>query len=171
MLSRLDLDAPIVPGRSAGGCQIGQSIESLFALEWEEWQGEPITDFSGNLTGLTVFRTDAVDLWVSEEGVISQIGVHGPYRGKLFERIELGMTIDDIERLVGPCAQDVEDNLSIYGIRGLAFDVEWRPNYFIAEDLDFQLPALRFSPLTRFFVFDELEANPWSQVNSTRDPG
>ena len=117
-----------------------------------------------------MYRSVAVDLWVTSEGRIDQIGLHGPYRGTLFGGIRLGMTIDDIERLVGLCAEDIEDNLSIRGVRGLAFDVEWRPDHFIAEDLDFQVPELRFSPLTWFFIFEEVERDPWGSVTIARIP-
>lgn len=167
MRAGLDLDAPIVPGKSAGGCHIGQSIEDLLALEGKQWRREPIVDYRGHLAGQSIFRSDAVDLWATQEGAISQIGVHGPYRGKLFDQIELGMTIDDVERITGPCAEDIQDNLSIYDVRGLAFDVEWRPHHS-NPDLDFQLPELRFSPLTWFFVYEEKEENPWRFMTNVR---
>lgn len=146
MRGGLDLDAPIVPGKSAGGCHIGQSIEDLPALDGKQWPREPILDYRGLPTGQTILRSDAVDLWVTQEHVISQIGVHGAYRGKLFDWIGLGMTIDDIERLVGPCAENIEDNLSIYGIRGFVFDVEWRPHQSNPH-LDFQLPEASVFPI------------------------
>jgi hypothetical protein len=102
--------------------------------------------------------------------VIRQIGIHGPYRGTLFERVRLGMTIDDIEHLVGPCAETIDDTLSIRGIHGLGFDAAWRPDSFIPEDLDLQLPELRFSPITWFFVIEEDEADPWGGVTIARVP-
>lgn len=153
----LNLDAPIIPGKSAARIQVSQPIDDLLNLEWLQ---DSINDAFGSFSS-TCFRPEAVDLWVPESGLIDQIGVHGPYRGKLFDSIALGMTIDDIERLIGPCAEDDEDNLSIHGVRGLVFDVEWRPDHFIPEDMDFQWPELRFSPLTYFFVFEEQTYDPW----------
>lgn len=120
-------------------------------------------------------RSDAVDLWITQDSTVMQIGVHSAYKGKLFNQIMLGMTIDDIERLVGPCAETSEDTLSIYGVRGLGFDVAFRPDQFIPDDLDFQLPEVRFSPLTWFFVYEEDETDPWgsktiARVSSDRRP-
>jgi hypothetical protein len=171
MQAGLDLDAPIIPGEAAGGCHLGQSVEDLSAWQGEWLRTEPVLDYRQQPTGLVVYRSEAVDLWVTAEGRIDQIGLHRPYRGALFGRITLGMTIDDIERLVGPCAEDMEDNLSIRGVRGLVFDVAWRPDHFIAEDLDFQLPELRFSSLTWLFVFEEREPDPWGSVTIARIPG
>jgi hypothetical protein len=165
-----DLDAPLLPDEAAGGCHIGQSIDELRAWAGEWLRIEPVLDYRHQPAGLTRYRSEALDLWVTSEGRISQIGVHGPYRGTLFGRIRLGMTIDDIERLVGPCAEDSEDNLIIRGVRGLAFDVEWHPDHFIAEDIDFQLTELRCSPLTWFFIFAEDEADPWGSVTIARIP-
>ncbi len=165
-----DLDAPIVPGEAAAGCHIGQPIAEVVAAAGASLRREPLRDYRGHLTGEAVYRSDTVDLWATLAGAIWQIGVHGPYRGTLFERVGLGMTIDDIERLVGPCAETTYDTLSIRGIRGLGFDVAWRPDYFIAEDLDFQLPELRFSSLTWYFVFEEDEADPWGGVTIARIP-
>ncbi len=170
MHAGLERDAPILPGEAAGGCHLGQSIEELRAWAGEWVRTEPILDYRHQPSGLTRYRSEAVDLWVTPEGRIKQIGVHGPYRGTLFGRIRLGMSIDDIERLVAPCAEHSEDNLSIRGVRGLAFDVEWRPAHFIAEDLDFQLPELRFSPLTWFFIFEEDEPDPLGSVTIARIP-
>lgn len=36
MSASLDLEAPIIPGKSAAGIQVGQSIDDLLALEWRQ---------------------------------------------------------------------------------------------------------------------------------------
>jgi hypothetical protein len=168
----LDLDAPIVPGEAAGGCRIGQPIADVLAVEGERLRRQVLRDWRGQPTQDAVFRSEAVDLWVTQTGTIWQIGVHGAYRGRLFDRIGLGMTIDDIERLVGRCAETRDDTLSIYGIRGLGLDVAWRPDHFIPEDLDFSRPELRFSPLTWLFVYAyEEDEDPWDSVTIARIPG
>ncbi|HKW22845.1 MAG TPA: hypothetical protein VJO13_15775 [Ktedonobacterales bacterium] len=168
MQSETDLDAPMMPGEAAGGFHIGQSVAELLETGDECFRSEPILNYQGRQTGLTILRTDAVDLWVTKDNTIRQIGVHGAYSGMLFNQITLDMTIDDIERIIGPCAETSEDTLSIYGVRGLGFDVAFRPDCFVPGDLDFQLPELRFSPLTWFFVYEEDETDPWGSKTIAR---
>jgi hypothetical protein len=144
------LDAPIIPGVSAAGFHIGQFIE-------RDWQGigtafvpEPSHGAFGHLSDSVRYRSDSVDLWVTNS-VIQQIGVHGAYRGKLFDQISLGMTIDDIERLIGACMEEDEDKLAIAGVEGLCFDVAWRP-YHRVSALDLRLQDMRLAPITWLFV-------------------
>jgi hypothetical protein len=148
----LDLDAPIIPGISAAGFHIGQFIErnqSMGTLFVSEPIHNPYVHSSDEVHYR--YRSESVDLWVTNS-LIQQIGVHGAYRGKLFDHITLGMTIDDIERFIGLCMEDDEDNLAITGIGGLCFDVAWQHNHFV-PDVDCQLPEFRFSPITWFYVF------------------
>jgi hypothetical protein len=147
----LDLNAPIVPGVSAAGFHIGQFIEpnssmgSVFVLESIH---NPYVHSSDGAHYR--YRSDSVDLWTTSNA-IQQIGVHGAYHGKLLGQITLGMTIDDIERFIGPCMVDDEDNLAITDIGGLCFDVALQPNHFV-PDVDWQLPEFRFSPITWLYV-------------------
>src|SRR5690242_5627045 len=105
-MTMLDLDAPIVPGQSAGGFQIGRPIDEILRTDSDHLRQEQIYDYRGQPSGVSVYRSEAVDLWVHEDGAIRQIGVHGSYRGKLFDQVQLGMTIDDLEQLVGQCHED-----------------------------------------------------------------
>jgi hypothetical protein len=61
------------------------------------------------------------------------------------------MSIDDIERRIGPCTEEDQDNLAISGVAGLGFVVAWRPNH-PAKELDLRLPELRVAPITWFFI-------------------
>jgi hypothetical protein len=146
----LDLDAPIIPGVSAAGFHIDQFIERSVPIGTpliREQVHSPIVRSPGTVR----YRSESVDLWVANS-VIQQIGVHAAYHGKLLDHIMLGMTMEDIERLVGRCIEDDEDELAIYGVEGLCFDVLWHPNYSTPV-IDFSLPHLRFSPIAWFFVF------------------
>jgi hypothetical protein len=147
----LDLNAPIVPGVSVAGFHIGQFIEpnwSMGAIFVRESIHNPYIRSSDGINYR--YRSESVDLWVTNS-LIQQIGVHGVYRGKLLGQIMLGMTIEDIERRIGPCMEDNEDNLVIAGIKGLRFDVAWRPNH-PAKELDLRSPEQRFEPITWFFI-------------------
>ena len=145
----LNLNAPIVPGVSAAGFHIGQFIERSGPIG-TPFVREPVHNALDRPSNSVRYCSESVDLWV-DNSVIQQIGVHGVYRGKLLGQIALGMTIDDVERLIGPCTEDDEDNLAIAGVEGLCFDVAWRPNH-PAKELSLRLPELRMAPITWFFV-------------------
>ncbi|HEY7356911.1 MAG TPA: hypothetical protein VH590_10615 [Ktedonobacterales bacterium] len=161
-----DLDAPLIPGRSAAGYFIGMSLEEVPQQELARFQRVPLPDFFGKPSG---FRCEAasVTLWVNPEGCIRQIGVHHGYRGKLFERVGLGMTIADLERLIGPVAEDEEDALTIFGIRGLCFELDQYPAWMTAHlpdgYPDFTAPAWQSAHLAWISVFQvsEFEYFPW----------
>jgi hypothetical protein len=145
-----DLNTPIVPGVSAAGFHIGQFIERNSSVGGA-FVSEPIHNPTMRSSDGVRYRSESVDLWVASN-VIQQIGVHGVYRGKLLDQIMLGMTIEDIERFIGPCMEGSEDHRAIAGMEGLRFDVAWRPSH-PARELDLRLPTLRLSPITWFFVF------------------
>ncbi|HEY7093738.1 MAG TPA: hypothetical protein VH393_11190 [Ktedonobacterales bacterium] len=145
----IDLSAPIIPGVSAAGFHIGQFIERKGPLG-TPFVRKPIHDPFATSSEEARYHSESVDLWVTNS-VIRQIGVHGVYRGKLLGQIMLGMTMEDIERRIGPCMEDDKDKLAIAGVEGLYFDVAWRPNH-PAKELSLRLPELRFAPITWFFV-------------------
>jgi hypothetical protein len=112
---------------------------------------EPLHGAPGRPSDSVRYRSDSVDLWVTSS-VVQRIGVHGVYGGKLLDQVTLGMTIDDIEHLIGPCMEDDEDNLAIASVGGLCFDVAWQPTHGVKER-NLRLPEVRRSPITWFFVF------------------
>jgi hypothetical protein len=145
----LDLNAPIIPGVSAAGFYIGQFVERNGPIG-TPFVREPVHNAFDRPSNSVRYCSESVDLWVANS-VIRQIGVHGVYRGKLLGQIMLGMTIEDIERRIGPCIEGDEDALAIAGVEGLRFDVAWRPNH-PAKGLDLRLPELRVAPITWFFI-------------------
>lgn len=170
----LDLDAPIVPGQSAAGYHIGMSIDEVLQEEKALFQPHPVLDYRKQPTGRVYYASDHVYLWVDAQGLIYSIGVGNGYRGKLFEKIGLGMTIDDIERLVGPVALHRWDWLSIFGVWGFDFDIDWRPTRETphlpgpGRYPDFTLPECRFARIVSFSVFQEQKDDifPWQEALS-----
>jgi hypothetical protein len=147
---RLDPEAPIVPGRSAAGIDLGSRIEDILADIAHLLTPEPtVSPYSESVT--TRYHSDSVDLW-ERGGIVRQIGVHGAYRGKLMERIGLGSTIADIETHIGECEESEEDNGAIKGLPGLCFDAEgdFPP---APHGVVFKHPALQSARVTAFYVF------------------
>ena len=112
---RIDLTAPIMPGKSAAGISLGEELAAL---------PRPLSRAS--FTGVERLDYLCVSLWVRQESVC-QVGVREGYGGTLAEGIGIGSTIADVERLIGRVQEDAEDNLIVVGYSGWCFETEeWR---------------------------------------------
>lgn len=135
----IDLDAAIVPGKSAAGIAVGADVRDLLAL---------------NRPSATTQQSDyrvhdfgPIRVW-SSCNVIQQVGVYSGYRGSLDNKIHVGTTIGDVERLFGGEVQeDLEDNLIVSNSAGWCFETEqWKsPN----------LKENRGAQITAIFIFQE----------------
>ena len=115
----IDLDAPIVPGRSAAGVSVGCAVSELLstvgAHSTTKLCGEERHDFG------------AVKIW-AKEGVISQVGVYSGYRGILQPGVQVGSTISEVEKSFACSVQEnEEDNLVVPTSPGWCFETqEWK---------------------------------------------
>jgi len=141
----MNIEAPIIPGESAAGIQLGSSIEEVFKEQNNHFISEEIVHPFVQFPTITRFRSAMVDLWV-KNGIVNQIMVHVGYRGKLMGTIGLGSTIADVERHIGVVEEDEEDNLVIRDIPGVGFEIE---GYFP----DLMDPAFRYAPIKEIYVF------------------
>lgn len=146
----MNIEAPIVPGESAAGIQLGSPIEEILREQELHLSPEEVVNPLVPLPIITRYRSAIVDLWV-REGIVDQIMVHDGYRGKLMDTIGLGSTIADIERQIGPVEEDEGDNLVIRDLPGLCFEIE---GYFP----DSRDPAIRHAPIKEICIF---KANAW----------
>jgi hypothetical protein len=115
----INLDAPIVPGKSAAGVLVGRAISELLATD----DAQSITKPS------SVEKHDfgTVKAW-AKDGEIIQVGVYSGYRGVLPTGIRVGSTISDVEESFGCSVQeDEEDNLVVPNSPGWCFETEeWK---------------------------------------------
>jgi hypothetical protein len=135
-MKELSLDAPIYPGNSAAGVAIGQGVDSLP----EPLQRVQLGD---------VVRLDytCVSVWL-KDGRVNQVGVRQGYIGTLRHCIGIGSSIGDVDRLIGPVHEDLEDNLVVLGSPGWCFETSrWRGER-LKDDHD--------SHITAIFVFEEV---------------
>lgn len=119
MSNVFNLDAPIMPGKSAAGISIDDSIEDILL------QAQPftITDLSQEKR----YQFGSVSLWVNDKGKIKQIGLYPGYRGKIADLIGIGSTISEVIGSLGIVVEDEEDNLVVEGLPGWCFDSsQWR---------------------------------------------
>jgi len=137
----IDLDAPIVPGRSAAGVFVGTAVSELLSTVG----AHAITKLSSSE------RHDlgVVKVW-AKDGVIIQVGVGSGYRGMLQPGIRVGSTISEVEESFGCCVQeDEEDNLVVPTSSGWCFETdEWMSPHTVSSN--------RKARIVSIFVF----ANP-----------
>jgi hypothetical protein len=114
MSNVFNLDAPIVPGKSAAGISIDDSIEAILL----QVQPFTITDLSQEKR----YQFGSVSLWVNNEGKIKQIGLYPGYRGKIAELIGIGSTISEVIGSLGVVVEDEDDNLVVEGSPGWCFE-------------------------------------------------
>jgi hypothetical protein len=151
----MDIEAPIIPGHSAAGLQVGSPIEEILQEQETHFiSEEAMNHHLVSVPIITRYRSAMVDLWV-KEGIIDQIMVHSGYRGKLMNSIGLGSTIMDIETPIGAWEEDEEDNLMIRKLPGLCFEIEG--SFPGLKD-----PAFRYAPIKALFVFNlSRQGVPW----------
>jgi hypothetical protein len=148
----LDLDAPILPGRAAAGIRLGDRLEHVLracaGLFTEARVGNACLcdPWSGS-----VYRSASVDL-SHRDGRISQITVHGGYRGRLRGAVGLGSTPAEIARAIGPWEEVDADVYGIAGLPGLAFGVA---GWFVTV----AHPGLRAAPIREIAVFTPDDLN------------
>lgn len=134
-LARLpDLDAPILPGLSAAGVQIGESIERIPNLS------EIITEMGG-VYGFHKFNS--VKVW-SRSGIVVQMGVSEGYRGMVGNRIGIGSTIADVESWTGSeVAEGEDDELIAVGSAGWSFEMtEWNGTHKLGLNREARIVAI-----------------------------
>lgn len=141
----MNIEAPIDPGESAAGIQLGSPIEEVLKEDKHSFDsGEREKPWFPTLVK-TRYCSAMVDVWAGN-GRVTQIMVHDSYRGKLMGKIGLGSTIADIERDIGAVEEDEDDSLVIRDFPGLFFEIE---GYFPDLQKD---PAYRYAPIKEIYV-------------------
>jgi hypothetical protein len=134
----VDLDAPILPGRGAAGLTLGQSVPATpegFTVEVEQYYQADGGKLVPGPTGRVWYRSAAVDLAVVD-GILTEIVLHGSYRGKWLDRVGVGDTVSDFE---AASEHDSEQ------AAGLSFEVPPSSERASLQD--------QFFPLVRLIVY------------------
>jgi len=124
----LNLNAPIIPGQSAAGVRLGQTIDEIVATT------QPTATIQLHDSSKLCF--EYVNLWVKGNRV-TQIGVSGKYQGTINGSVGIGSSIRDIQNTLGQVVEDEEDNLTVPSISGWCFETEqWQERKELARNLD-----------------------------------
>ena len=139
MWNNFNLDAPILPGQSAAGVSLGDSIKDILP------QAVPLA--IKDLPPGRRYQFGSVTLWVNDSGNIQQIGLYTGYRGKINQLIGIGSTIGEITTLLGNVIEDEQDNLEVEGFPGWCFESSpWHSPQQVVPDLD--------ASITQIFIFE-----------------
>jgi len=131
----IDLDAPIVPGRSAAGVAVGSAVSDLLSRVGAH--------STMKLSGGERHDLGAVKIW-AKDGVIIQVGVYSGYRGILQPGIRIGSTISEVEKSFGCSVQeDEEDNLVVPSSPGWCFETEeWKGPQIVNSNRNAQIVSI-----------------------------
>ncbi|MEO8704898.1 MAG: hypothetical protein ABI867_32900 [Kofleriaceae bacterium] len=107
----IDLDAAIVPGESAGGFRLGQSVAEVLA------EAPKTTE---KLANGFMYGFGPVLVWI-ERKKVTRIGLVEGYHGAIAS-VRVGCPLAALEAL-GTISQDSDDNTVVDGLAGVVFDV------------------------------------------------
>jgi hypothetical protein len=135
----IDFDAPILPGKSAGGVSIGAFISELLATCCPQ--------STAKISGGERHDLGAIKIWANN-GVITQVGVYSDYRGTLHSGIRIGSTIADVEDSFGCSVQEDEgDNLIVPNSPGWCFETEkWKKPLTVSNNRNARIVAIFVNP-------------------------
>lgn len=120
--NRIDLSAPIEPGKSAAGLLLGTNIEQVDLSDFSKKIIESPSVL--NPSRAYLYSSSDLTLWFKDEITLKQIGVHGNYQGKYKGLFGIGSTICQAQKELDVCCvEEIEDNLEFYEIRGMVFDI------------------------------------------------
>lgn len=137
-----DLDAPIIPGKSAAGIHLGDDVAEIVATT------QPMA--TTPLGQETRYDFGSIALWVDNLGKVKQIGLYKGYQGKLINGIGIDSTLREVSLVAGEVSEDEEDNLITPGLPGWCFETElWHQPQIISANLSARVNGI--------FVFPELE--------------
>lgn len=127
-----DIEAPIIPGKSAAGLVLGLSIHELGkdALKnWQSWiiEADYITYQKGrrNLSRqeTIVYSSQNYTLFF-EKQILTQICVSGNYQGKYQQIFGVGSTMCQAQQQLDVCCiERLADKIEFFGVHGMWFDI------------------------------------------------
>src|SRR5690606_10872348 len=115
--NQIDFLAPIIPGKSAGGFELGMKKDEINNKVIESFAREVIKNKYVPDISLTRFSSKDLILFFTN-GILDQIGVVGNYKGKLESGLGLGNYVHEFEKIYGQITEGTEDELIFSNLEG-----------------------------------------------------
>lgn len=146
---RIDLNAPIVAGKSAAGFMLGMhknnlSKEVLNLFTVTEIVNEHVKDLS-----LYKYYTEEVTLFFKDDK-LSQIGLFNNYKGTVYNELGLGSVVKDFETVFGDMVEGDEDQLVFSNLKGLCFEVD--SSTYTSANWKVEIPKQK---VTEIYIYEE----------------
>jgi hypothetical protein len=118
MKTQTDLDAPIIPGETAAGLQLGISISDIDSNSLAELTHEVKTGgFYDNASTSDIYYSKDIYLRFVG-GHLQTIGVMSAYRGTIAQGLGIGAGVSDFEHVYGRLVEGSEDELTFERVNG-----------------------------------------------------
>ncbi len=148
-VDKIDLNAPIVAGKSAAGFMLGMqkndvSKEVLNLFTVTEIINEYVKDLS-----LYKYYTDEVILFF-EQDQLTQIGLFNNYKGTIHNELGLGSVVRDFETVFGDMVEGDEDQLVFSNLKGLCFEVD--ASTYTSANWKVEIPKQK---VTEIYIYEE----------------
>lgn len=112
---KIDNNAPIIPGKSAGGISIGSSILQIINSN-THFEKDIIAD-------TTLYNFENICLWVVLNEV-TQISVFNEYKGLIANQIGIHSTINQVQNHMGKISEDEDYNFITPSTPGWCFETD-----------------------------------------------
>ena len=114
---KIAVDAPIEPGMSAAGVNLGTAVADILRDNSELLAGQPLAGWStihGSFVSLSV-----------RHGVVRQVLVHGDYSGRVKGLVGLGSSVAQLSVLLGAWSEGAYGNeIEVPALPGVFFETE-----------------------------------------------
>lgn len=115
----IDLNAPIVPGKSAAGVVLGTNISKVIDDHRFSFSASNLDSKTGEMK----YTSNNIVLWTQSEK-ICQIMVRENYQGLVNGVMGVGTSLNLVRSQLGDTDLDEYDNLVIKGIAGLSIEID-----------------------------------------------
>ena len=148
-VDKIDLNAPIVAGKSAAGFMLGMQKNDVSREVLDLFTVTEIINEYVKGTPLYKYYTDEVILFF-EQDQLTQIGLFNNYKGTVCNELGLGSMVKDFEAAFGDMVEGDEDQLIFTNLKGLCIEVD--SSAYTSANWKIEIPRQK---VTEIYIYEE----------------
>jgi len=148
-VDKIDLNAPVVPGKSAAGFSLGIQKNDVSKEDLDLFTVTEIVNEYVKGPPLYKYYTDEVVLFF-EQDQLMQIGLFNNYKGTVYNDFGLGSVVKDFETVFGDIVEGDEDQLIFSNLKGLCFEVD--SSTYSSTNWKIEIPKQK---VTEIYIYEE----------------